>query len=192
MASKEASDWLGARLGEERKAVQSADAKLQQYREQNDAISLTDRENITVQKLADLNAALTRAKTERIAKEAMYQQLQASQSDPTKLDTYPAILTNTFIQQQKAELADLQRQYAQLSEKFGDKYPDIIKIKSAIQVSQQKINGEIGKVVQSVKSEYQAALAQENSLNGALNQQKGEALAMNRKAIDYGVLERDV
>jgi capsular exopolysaccharide synthesis family protein len=192
MASKEASDWLGARLAEERKAVEAAEAKLQQYREQNDAISMTDRENITVQKLADLNAALTRAKTDRIAKEAMYQQLQAAQSDPSRLDTFPAILTNTFIQQQKAELADLQRQYAQLSEKLGDKHPDIIKIKSAIQVSQTKITGEIAKVVQSVKSEYQTAQAQEASLTQALNQQKSEALAMNRKAIDYGVLERDV
>jgi len=192
MASKEASDWLGARLADERKAVEQAEAKLQAYREQNDAISLTDRENITVQKLADLNAALTRAKTERIQKEAMYQQLQAAQSDPAKLDTFPAILTNTFIQQQKGELADLQRQYAQLSEKFGEKHPDMIRAKSAIQLSQTKLAGEVAKVVQSVRSEYQAAVAQENSLAQALNQQKGEALTMNRKAIDYGVLERDV
>ena len=68
MASKEASDWLEAQLAEQRKAVEAAEAKLQQYREQNDAISLADRENITVQKLADLNAAVTRAKTERIQK----------------------------------------------------------------------------------------------------------------------------
>jgi succinoglycan biosynthesis transport protein ExoP len=192
MASKDASDWLGARLAEERKTVESAEAKLQAYREQNDAISLTDRENITVQKLADLNAALTRAKTERIQKEAAYQQLQASQTDPSKLDTFPAILTNAFIQQQKGELADQQRQYAQASEKLGDKHPDIIKLTSAIHLSQTKLTGEIAKVVQSVRSEYQAALAQENSLTSALNQQKGEALSMNRKAIDYGVLERDV
>jgi succinoglycan biosynthesis transport protein ExoP len=192
MASKEASDWLGARLAEERKAVEAAEAKLQQYREQNDAISLTDRENITVQKLADLNAALTRAKTERIQKEAMYQQLRASQSDLSRLDTFPAILTNSFIQQQKSELADLQRQYAQASERLGERHPDMIKLKSAIQLSQTKLNGEVAKVVQSVRSEYQTALAQENSLTGALNQQKGEALSMNRKAIDYGVLDRDV
>jgi succinoglycan biosynthesis transport protein ExoP len=191
-ASKDASDWLGARLAEERKAVEAAEAKLQQYREQNDAISLTDRENITVQKLADLNAALTRAKTERIQKQAMYQQLQATQADPTKIDTFAAILTNTFIQQQKGELADLQRQYAQLSEKYGDRHPDIIKIRSAIQLSQTKLTGEIAKVVQSVRSEYQTAQAQENSLTAALDQQKTEALSMNRKAIDYGVLDRDV
>ena len=46
--------------------------------------------------------------------------------------------------------------------------------------------------MQSVRSEYQTALAQENSLTYALSQQKGEALSMNRKAIDYGVLAREV
>ena len=89
MPSKEASDWLGARLAEERKAVETAEAKLQQYREQNDAISLEDRENIIVQKLADLNAAVTRAKTERIQKEAMYQQLQAIAGRPGAARHFP-------------------------------------------------------------------------------------------------------
>src|SRR5262245_13826200 len=40
VASKEASDWLGQRLAEQRKQVEGAEAKLQQYRERNDAISL--------------------------------------------------------------------------------------------------------------------------------------------------------
>ena len=72
---------------------------------------------------------------------------------------------------------------AQLSEKFGDKHPEIVKIKSAIQsVAAEAADGEIAKVVQSVRTEYQAALAQENSLAAALTQQKGEALSMNRKA----------
>lgn len=192
MSTKEASDWLGARLAEQRKQVEAAEAKLQQYREQNDAISLQDRENIVVQKLADLNAAVTQAKTERFQKEALYNQLQSIRGNGAALDTFPAIIGNTFIQQQKSELLQLQSQYTQLSEKLGDRHPDIIKVRSAIQLAQAKLDGEIGKVVQSVRNEYQAALAKENSLIAALNNQKGEALTMNRKAIDYGVLDRDV
>ena len=80
MASKEASDWLGERLAEQRRRSKRRKLALQQYREQNDAISLEDRENIVVQKLADLNAAVTQAKTERMQKEAMYQQLQCCQA----------------------------------------------------------------------------------------------------------------
>ena len=192
MASKEASEWLGERLAEQRNQVEAAETKLQHYREQNDAISLQDRENIVVQKLGDLNAAVTRAKTDRIQKQAMYNQLKASQSNPASLDTFPAILSNTFIQQQKGELAELLRQQAQLSEKLGEKHPQLQTLKSTIETAEAKLQTEIAKVVQSVKSEYMAALAQEQSLSSALNQQKDEALAMNRKGIEYSVLDRDV
>jgi capsular exopolysaccharide synthesis family protein len=191
-ASKEANDWLDEQLAEQRKEVEAAEAKLQAYRERNDAISLEDRQNIVVQKLTDLNAAVTRAKTERIQKEAMYKQLRAIESNPAALDTFPAILANSFIQQQKGELAQLQQQLAQLSEKFGEKHPEIVKTRSAIQTAQMKLQVEISKVVQSVRTEYQAALAQETSMSAALGQQKSEALSMNRKGIEYSVLERDV
>ena len=111
-ANKDANDWLGGQLAEQRKQVEAAEAKLQAYREHNDAISLEDRQNIVVQKLTDLNSAVTRAKTERIQKEAMWMQLRALENNPAALDTFPAILSNTFIQQQKSELAQLQQQSA--------------------------------------------------------------------------------
>ena len=51
-ASKEATSWLADRLAEQRAQVETAEAALQRYREQHDAIPLEDRENIVVQKLA--------------------------------------------------------------------------------------------------------------------------------------------
>src|SRR5207244_4512939 len=70
--------------------------------------------------------------------------------------------------------------------------PDMIKLESAIRLAEAKLNSEIQKIVQSVRSEYEAALIQEKSLVEALDQQKTEALAMNRKGITYSVLQRDV
>lgn len=192
LSSQEASAWLSDRLKEQRGQVEAAELALQRYREQNDSISLEDRENITVQKLADLNAAVTRAKTIRIEKEALYNQLRISQGNPAMIDTFPAILTNSFVQTLKAQLADLQRQRAGLSDRFGDQHPEMIKVNSAIENTQIRLDGEIRKVVQSVKSEFDSAASQEQSLTTALNQQKGEAMSMNKKAIDYGVLARDV
>jgi succinoglycan biosynthesis transport protein ExoP len=192
LASKEASDWLAERLAEQRKKLEESEAALQRYREVNDAVSLEDRQNIVVQKLADLNAAVTKAKTERLEKEALYNQLRAIQSNREALDTFPAILSNTFIQDLKTQLGQLQREEAQLGEKLGDRHPDMIKLRTAIQTAEAKLQNEIAKVVQSVRNEYQAALAQERSLTEALEAQKREALQLNRKAIDYGVLQRDV
>jgi len=191
MASKEASDWLGQRLTEQRKQVENSEQALQRYREQTEAISLEERQNIVVQKLADLNSAVTRAKTDRIQKETAYNQIRSIQNDRNSLDTFPAVISNNFIQQQKAEIADLQRQQAQLSEKLGPNHPDMLKISNAVHLAETKLRGEISKIVQSVKNEYQGAVIQEQNLTAALDQQKRDALALNRKNIDYGVLQRD-
>jgi polysaccharide biosynthesis transport protein len=192
MSSKEATDWLGERLGEQRREVEKAEVALQRYKETNDAIALEDRQNIYVQKLSDLNAAVTRAKTERLEREALYNQLRGIQSNSAALDTFPAILANPFIQQLKAEVSDFQRQAAAMGERLGERHPDMVKLRTSLQTAEAKLQGEIGKVVQSVRNQYLAAQTQERSLVAALESQKREALSMNRKGIEYGVLAREV
>jgi capsular exopolysaccharide synthesis family protein len=191
LSSKEASDWLSARLDEQRKQVENSEQALQRYRERTEAVSLEDRQNIVVQKLADLNAAVTRAKTERIQKEAAFKQIQSIQNDRAALDSVSIVLANPFIQQQKSELADLQRQQVQLSEKLGPNHPDMIKLTMAIKAADAKIQGEIAKIVQAARNDYEQAVTQERSLTEALEQQKRGALELNRKGIEYGVLARD-
>jgi exopolysaccharide transport family protein len=190
-SSKEASDWLGQRLAEQRTQVDESESALQRYREKNDAVSLEDRQNIVVQKLADLNGAVTKAKTERIQKEAAYSQVRDLQANSAALDSIPAILSNQFVQQQKTLLADLQRQQAQLSQKLGARHPEMVKLQLAIETAEARIRGEIAKVVQSLRNDYEASLSQEQSLTRALDQQKQDALAFNRKGIEYGALQRE-
>ena len=189
-ASKDATDWFGAQLAEQRKKVEATEIALQRYKETHDAIAVEDRENIVVQRLADLNGAVTKAKTTRIEKEALYAQLKAVQGT-SAVDTFTAVLGNEFIQKLKSEIGDLQRQQAQLTEKYGDRHPEMVRIRNAVQVSQAKFDNEVNKVVESVRAEYMAALAQEQSLTGALNAQKNEALGLNRKGIEYTVLQRE-
>ena len=190
-STKEAAAWLTEQLAEERKKLEASELALQRYREKGDAVSLEDRQNIVVQRLTDLNAAYTKARTDRFEKEALYNQLSALQNDRTALDTFPAILSNTFIQQLKSQLADLQRQQTQMADRLGEKHPDMIKLNLAIQSTEAKLGGEIAKVVQSVRNEFLSAQAQERSLAEALNTQKTDALSLNRTGIEYGVLRRE-
>jgi capsular exopolysaccharide synthesis family protein len=190
-SSKEASDWLSQQLDGQRKKVENSETALLQYREKNDALSLEERQNIVVQKLADLNAAVTRAKTERIQKETAYQQVAAVRNDRQAVDTIPIILSNQFIQQQKTELASLIRQQAQLSEKLGPNHPEMAKMRLAIETAQARIDAEVAKSIQALKNDADAAKAQEDSLVRALDQQKHDALELTQKGIAYGSLERD-
>ena len=60
-----------------------------------------------------------------------------------------------------------------------------------MQSTEAKLGGEIAKVVQSVQNEFLSAQAQERSLSEALNTQKTDALSLNRRGIEYGVLRRE-
>jgi polysaccharide biosynthesis transport protein len=189
-ASKDATDWLNDRLADQRKKVEESEAALQRYKEQHDAVAVEDRQNIVVQRLADLNGAATKAKMARIEKESEYNQIKMVQGTPA-IESVPAVMSNEYVQKLKSQIGDLQRQEAQLAEKYGDRHPEMVKMRMAVQTGQAKLDSEINKVVESVKAEYQAALAQENSLMGALNTQKSEALGLNRKGIEYSVLSRE-
>ena len=191
LAAKEAADFLGKRMGDERRALEQRELALQRYREQTDSVSLEDRQNIVVQRLVDLNAAVTKARTERIQKESAWKQINAIETDRAALDTLPAGPVNTFVQLLKGEVAQLQQQQAQLGERLGDRHPEMVKMRSAIATADTKLQAEIAKVVQSLRNDYESALAQERSLSAALDQQKGDALALNRQAVQYGVLQRD-
>jgi polysaccharide biosynthesis transport protein len=79
-----------------------------------------------------------------------------------------------------------------MSEKLGTKHPDLLKITSAIELAQTKLQTEFAKVAQAMRNEYQASVAQEQALMAALDNQKGAALAMNQNAIEFGVLQREV
>ena len=107
--AREATQWLNERLDDLRRQVNTRQGALQDYRQQKDAVSLEDRQNIVVQKFAQLNTAVTGARTERVDKEAIYQQLVALQESGAPLDTFPPIQANSFIQGLKAELATRQR-----------------------------------------------------------------------------------
>lgn len=190
--TRETMAWLTEQIEEQRKQVAAAEDALQRYRERTGDVTVESGSNIVVQKLADLNAALTKAKTDRLEREAVYRQVSGAANQPEALASIPAVLANAFVQQQRAELVTLLREEAQLADRLGDRHPEMIKVRVAIKTTEEKLRAAVQDVVQSLRRDYESAMAQESSLTSALNEQKNEAQSMNRKAIDLAVLQRDV
>lgn len=191
--AKEATDWLGDRLAEQKKLVEDAEAALQRYREQHDVIPAEDSDNIVVQKLTQLNSSLTEAKTNRLTKEAYYTQLQAVQNDPSALDSFPDVLKNTAIQSKRDQLATLRRQEQDMAQvrQLGPVHPDLVKVRKDIADLDRQLQMDIANVVRLVKADYDGALAQERNLMDALETQKRDVLSMSREGIPFGVLKRE-
>jgi uncharacterized protein involved in exopolysaccharide biosynthesis len=130
--ASQASDWLKLQVEEQRRLVQASEAALQRYKEEHGAEALGDRQNVVTQTLGELQAAVTRARTETIEKQTQYQQLVALQPNAEALETLPAIASNPYIQAIKNERAGLQQQLNDASQKLGARHPDIIALRGSV------------------------------------------------------------
>jgi polysaccharide biosynthesis transport protein len=192
LASKEVTEWLNERLGEQRKALDASVEALRAYQRKNGIVPVGEQASMTVQKLTDLTTAYTKAKTDRIEKETLFNQLELSTRDRAGLDTFPAIANNPLVQELKSELIGLQRQEAQLAEKLGDRHPTLIKSREGVRNAETRLRAEMTKASESVRREYQAAKAAESSLGHALESQRKELLSLNRSDVELAVLQRDM
>lgn len=190
-SSQQATQWLEDRLQEQRQKVEASDAALQKYKEQENAVSVDGRQNIVVQRLSDLNSSVTRAKTERLMRETTYEQVTRAANDPALLESIPAIASNLEVRQLQAQVADLRRQAAEASKRYGDLHPSRVKLATSIESTDRDLRLAMGKAAEVLKNEYLAALAQERSLSRALDSQTGAALRLNQQDLDYGRLQRE-
>ena len=116
--------WIEQELDRQKSKVEASERALASYREEQNAGSLEDRQNIVVARLNQLNDVVTKAKTSLVQKESLYNQVK-SLSPGASPDTIPAILQNQFIQSLKTQVAELERDRANLSERYGDRHPEI-------------------------------------------------------------------
>jgi capsular exopolysaccharide synthesis family protein len=192
LASKEVTEWLNERLREQRKALDASVDALRAYQRKNGIVPVGEQASMTVQKLTDLTTAYTKAKTERIEKETMFNQIELSARDRASLDAFPVIANNPLVQELKSELIALQRQESQLAEKLGDRHPTLIKTREGVHTAEGRLRAEVTKAAELVRAEYQAARAAESSLGRALESQRKEMLALNRSDVELAVLQRDM
>jgi len=192
-AAQEAVRWLNERIEEERKKVEKAELALLRYKEKHSIITdfSSDIEQVTAHKLASLNSQVIEAESKRVEAETRYRQAAALSNTPEVLDSIPEVLNNALIGQIKANEVDLYKRISELSNKYGEKHPQMMALQAEMLTLQKRKKQEVQQVINSLKNEYQVALARETSLKGAFEKQKSESLDLNEKAIEYGVLKRE-
>jgi capsular exopolysaccharide synthesis family protein len=187
-ATEQAKEQLNQQLDLMRAKVESADEDLQEFCEKHGFIFLDDKEkNVALQRLANLNEALAKAESERMAKEALYKQTKKGE-----FDSLPAVLDNKMIQELKQTYLQLEVQYSKLSETFKPEYPEMVRLKRQMETIQRRLNAEYGKYISSIKNEYEYGLRKESLVRSAFEQQKTVVTEMQQKSIQYNILKREV
>ncbi len=136
-ATTQASTWLADQLGELKIRVQrSEDARIA-YERQNQIWTLDDKQNITTQRLSDVNKQLTDAQSERMKKESLYQFAKAG-----NLDAVPEVQNNSAIGDLFKKRSDTASQYTDALAQYGPNFPKVQRLQAQLKEFDQTIEKE--------------------------------------------------
>ncbi len=91
-----------------------------------------------------------------------YEQMEEISNGGKNIESLPSVLNNRLIQTLKGEYSKYEAKYAELSKRYKAKHPQIIEVKAAMGVMKEKINLEMMKVVESIKTELSGVLKGNN------------------------------
>jgi polysaccharide biosynthesis transport protein len=190
----DAVDWLSHQLDDAQQKLSKAEEEVYNYKKENDilSISLEDRVNIITAQMTSVATKLTEARANRIElqarKYAISSLLQANDPLAIPLD---ALNTNTLVQQLKQEYGRLSREYDELSERYGPKFPKMLEIQAKLDQIRGDIEREVRNVLNAVDADLVASKKTEAGLNAALNDLRNKAQRLSEKSVAYGRLVRE-
>jgi capsular exopolysaccharide synthesis family protein len=185
--NEEGLHFLEEKLVELKGRLEKSEAALNRYRREREIISLDDKENLVVERLADLNRRLTEAEADRIALEAQIQVIQKRE-----FESLPAIMNSTVVQTLKQQLAQREGEFVHLSTLFKPGHPRIDQVQAQVEDARRQLRQETQRVVKGIESAYQAARARESALRNAMEKQKAATLGLKNVAVEYAILAREV
>ena len=184
--NKEGLQFLEEKLVELKERVEKAEVALNHYRREKGIISLDDKENIIVDRLADLNTRLTEAEAERIGWEAQVQTLRQGGR------ALPVLAQNTLVKSLTEQLAKAEAEVAHLASQFKADYPPLKQLQAQEEEIRRRLHQEEQRATDGVTSAYQAALRKEKELRAKMDEQRTATLSLKDASVAYAVLSREV
>jgi uncharacterized protein involved in exopolysaccharide biosynthesis len=190
-AARDALAWLSNQVRDLKSKVNESELALQQYREQAGLVSVEEKQNLTVKKLAEFNSAYIEAKARRLEMETRLAELRRAAQKPELLESSPMVVNNTLIQKLKGQLVELEVQRSKLLKTYKEKHPEVIKVQTQVDEIARRVKEEVEKLAFSMESEYNVLKAREAAMLQATDQYRAEAQNLSKKEIQYGILKRE-
>ena len=147
--------------------------------------------NIVLQRLRALNEELTEAQADRTEAEARYRSLR--RASPSSIDD---VRNSPAIRELERKHMNLSEKYEELSASFGPEWPEMRRVKSAIEDVEQQIEtrsvAEARKVIAAARVDFQEARDRENLLRDSLNEQKYEVQDLEDATSDYAQVRAEL
>ena len=188
--SSYAKSYLEDQLKQLKIKLEDSEAQLVRFAAKEQIVSSGDDSAGTLpeQNLGALNAALAKAKEERIRAQSQWSQAQSSVGMVTFGVTGGNSIVRSLMQSRSTLMAEYQNKLSQ----FKPGYPAMLQLKAQIDETDKQIAAEIAGIKSAIRAEYEAAQQNENMIAAQIGSLKGEALDLKSRSIQYNIFKREV
>jgi succinoglycan biosynthesis transport protein ExoP len=190
--SRTAFDALNVTVDDQRKKVEQLADMLQAYKEKNNMVSLDSRKDIVNETLKAINLEANRAANTLNAAEIRLNQVKEHRAKGVDLTDLPFIANQPNITALTQQRATQQIAIAQLRERYLPKHPKMVEATNSLAQTERELKKAIDSVCAQVESDYQSAIRNNDQVQEDLKKQKAESLDLDRYALQYTKLERDL
>ncbi len=186
-ATEQATTFLSEQIKGLQTEIQQKESQLQGFEAEANIVALSDTETTVIDRLGQLNKALTEAQIDRSRKEATWNGMRN-----VGADFVPQAIDNLLIQKLREDYVRLKREHEKMEGRFQPDYPELQRTKIELDSARKSLDAEIQNLVKGAYSEYQTALNREKSLQAEFDEQKNAAFQMNSSAVLYNGLKLDI
>lgn len=191
-AAVKASSFLAREATRLSQKLAQSERALQEYKEQHNALSLEEKQNIVVEKLKELSTRVTAANAERLKLEADYALASSGQNPPAKLLEIPSVLALPEVTELQKRITDTAARVATLEQRYQPDHPKLVAAKSELLALKDGLNSFLDNAGERLGSACEAARQTEAKLRLALADQEKAALELSNLALRYNPLVREV
>lgn len=187
-ATRRATAYLSDKVEKLRIEVQTAERAVERFRAEQIAGDRQSPEALDRQ-ITDLSTKLIEAQESFAATKARLQEAERV-VETQGLDAASSLVATPVMTSLKTTLAELRRRLADLSTRYGPKHPRIINLRGEIADTRAAINSEVGKTVQSLRSDHTVAEARLKALQGTLGTLEDQRSGQSEGSLELRELER--
>lgn len=192
-SATETNQYLWKEAARLRDKLAASEGALQKYREENQTVSLEDRQNIVVERLSELNKSYTAANSERLRLESDRTLVQNLMDEPMlQMLSVPSIASIPAVIELRKVIAEKEAALAILAQRYKREHPKHLAATTELTELRQTLEKTLEKAAVVIETTYSSAHTTEQKLQNALREQEQRALELERIAIPYQGLVRDV
>jgi len=189
-ATRIAATWLNGQIDELKSRVVASEKAVEDYRSSNN-LMVSQGVTLNDQQITDLNSKLIAARAQTAEARAKYEQVQdiaKSGGDPGGIN---AAISSEMITKLRTQYADIAKNEADLSSKYGARHPLVANVRAQRRDTQKLINEEIRRILESTKHDYDVARSRETSLQQSLDQLQGVSTSSGQAQVRLRELQRE-